>query len=332
MGTRFNALGLGAALLCATLAAPAARAADALNVRFSWKLKGEYAPYYLGNAKGIYAAKGLDVKLGEGSGAPSVLGALLQGREDAVIIPGIFALSAIQKGMPVKIIALYHPKTPVVIISHPEKPVRTPIEMEGKKIVHSAGETGTSYLPTFCRINKVDCGKVQRITVDAQTRVGQFMQKQVDMVSIYRTNDLPVAQAKVTVPYVELDLAEYGLAIPGMAVVASDAGIAAKPELLKRFLAATNEAIAATRREPAAAVDAVRKVWATAPSEDLVGKQVQATIDAVIAVPGHPVGWVDAKAIDQAVELLRDEEDIGKAKPASAFFTNDLLPAGSARG
>ena len=35
----------------------------------------------------------------------------------------IFALTAIQKGMPVKLIALYHPKTPIGIISFPDKPV-----------------------------------------------------------------------------------------------------------------------------------------------------------------------------------------------------------------
>lgn len=48
--------------------------------------------------------------------------ALVQGQEDIVVIPEIFAASAIQKGMPIKIIVLYHPKTPVVLISHPDKP------------------------------------------------------------------------------------------------------------------------------------------------------------------------------------------------------------------
>jgi len=62
---------------------------------------------------GIVIASELAVRMGEGAGSQAALGALVQGQEDIVIMPAIFAASAIQKGMPIKIIALYHPKTPV---------------------------------------------------------------------------------------------------------------------------------------------------------------------------------------------------------------------------
>jgi NitT/TauT family transport system substrate-binding protein len=101
-------------------------AQDAVNVRFSWKMKGEYGPLYMAQEQGYYAKEKLAVRMGEGAGAQAALGALLQGQEDVVILPAIFALTAIQKGMPVKIVALYHPKTPLGIISFPDKPVKTP--------------------------------------------------------------------------------------------------------------------------------------------------------------------------------------------------------------
>ena len=104
---------------CALLALGAvAHASDDVNVRFSWKFKGEYAHMYLAQDMGFYKERNLNVRMGEGAGAPAALGALLQGQEDVVILPAIFAVSAIQKGMPVKIIALYHPKAPIVLISH----------------------------------------------------------------------------------------------------------------------------------------------------------------------------------------------------------------------
>lgn len=111
------------ALLAAIVLSSAALAADDVRVRFSWKLKGEYGHLYLAQDRGFYAAKNLAVRMGEGAGSRAALGALVQGQEDVVIMPAIFAASAIQKGMPVKIIALYHPKTPVVMISHPDKPI-----------------------------------------------------------------------------------------------------------------------------------------------------------------------------------------------------------------
>ena len=91
---------LRAGALVAVLAlASSAWAADEVKVRFSWKLKGEYAHLYLAQEKGLYASKDLAVRMGEGAGAPAALGALLQGQEDVVVMPAIFAASAIQKGM-----------------------------------------------------------------------------------------------------------------------------------------------------------------------------------------------------------------------------------------
>lgn len=316
----------GVALATAFAIAAPSWAADPLNVRFSWKLKGEYAHLYLAQEAGLYAAKDLTVRMGEGAGAPAALGALLQGQEDVVVMPAIFAVSAIQKGMPIKIIALYQPKTPVVLISHPDKPVLKPKDIEGKTVAHSVGETGTSYLAVFCAVNQVDCNKVKKVQMDAQSRVPQFLQKQVDMVSLYKNNDLPVIEARVGTKFPTLDLAAYGLAIPGLAAVSSNAVIAKKPEELKRYLAAVNEGIAATRKDPKAATAAIAKSWQGGPAAEVIEAQVRATMDAIEVETGKPTGWTDAKTIAQAIELLKSDEAIGTPKPVETFYTNDLLP------
>lgn len=314
-----------AALAAALASTSAAWAADDVNVRFSWKLKGEYAHLYLAQDKGLYAAKDLAVKMGEGAGAPAALGALLQGQEDVVVMPAIFAVSAIQKGMPVKIIALYQPKTPVVLISQPDKPVLKPKDLEGKTVAHSVGETGTSYLAVFCAVNQLDCSKVKKVQMDAQSRVPQFLQKQVDVVSVYKNNDLPMIEARVGTRFPVLDLAQNGLAIPGLAAVSSNAAIAKRPEVLKRYLAAVNEGIDATRKDPKSATAAIAKAWQGGPSADVIEAQVRATMEAIEQQPGKPTGWIDPKTIAQALELLKTDEAIGTPKPVETFFTNDLL-------
>lgn len=43
-------------------------------------------------------------------------------------------------------------------------------------MVHAVGETGTSYLGTFCAVNKIDCTKIKKVQMDAQSRVAQFLQ------------------------------------------------------------------------------------------------------------------------------------------------------------
>ncbi|MEZ0168804.1 ABC transporter substrate-binding protein [Microvirga sp. TS319] len=312
------------AVIAATLASQSAMAED-INVRFSWKLKGEYGFFYLGEQKGLYKDAGLTLKLGEGAGAQAALGALIQGQEDVVVLPGIFAISAIQKGMPVKIIALYQPTTPIALISHPEKPVKTPKDLEGKTVAHAVGETGTSYLSAFCDINKVDCGKVKKIQMDAQSRVPQFLQKQVDVVSVYRTNDLPVLEERTGTTFPTLDLPEYGLGVPGLALVASNSGIEKKGATLRKFLTANAKAIDMTRADPAGATAVLKGVWQGGPSDKVIQKQIEATSASMPNPDGKPVGWIDEKVVSNAIELIKLDEDIGGVKPLSSFYTNELL-------
>ena len=98
------------------LAAPPGFAADEpFKVRFTWKIKGPYAPLYVAQDKGLFAKQGLAVTMGEGAGGQAAMAALMQGQEDAVVAPGVYALTTVSKGMPVKIVALYHPATPLAI-------------------------------------------------------------------------------------------------------------------------------------------------------------------------------------------------------------------------
>jgi NitT/TauT family transport system substrate-binding protein len=326
--TLTRALWVSLALASAVAATGTARADDQVKVRFSWKLKGEYGPMYLARQSGFFTTEKLNVRMGEGAGAPAALGALLQGQEDVVVLPGIFAVSAIQKGMPIKLIAVYHPKTPVVIISHPDKPAVKPKDIEGKSIAISVGETGTTYLSAFAAKNGVDFDKVKRVQVDAQSRVNYFLQNQVDLVTVYRSNDLPALVKQTGIQFPMIDMAQYGLAIPGLAVVSSDAIIAKKNDILRRFLAAVDKGITATRRDPKAASLALLEAWAAGPSLDVVEAEVRATTDAIEASPGHPPGWIEMSLITGSLDLLKTDptENVGTPKPADVFFTNDLLP------
>ena len=302
-----------------------AAAQDPVNVRFSWKMKGEYGPLFMAQEKGAYAKEKLAVRMGEGAGAQAALGALLQGQEDVVILPAVFALTAIQKGMPVKLIAIYHPRTPIGIISFPDKPVRTPKDLEGKTIAHAVGETGTSYLDAFCKLNNVDCAKVTKVQMNSQSRMPQFLQRQVDLVTVYTNVDLPLIEQQTKQKYVLLDMPKYGFSIPGLAVVTSDANIAAKPDLLKRYLRATAQGITDTKANNDEATKAMIKNWSGAPDAAIVGDQVRLTAEAIPVPSGHMIGWIDDKLIVDTLELLKSSGEIDAPKPTSAYYTNSLL-------
>jgi NitT/TauT family transport system substrate-binding protein len=148
----------------------------------------------------------------------------------------------------------------------------------------------------------------------------------VDVVSVYRSNDLPVLESKVGTKFPILDLTQYGLAVPGMAVVASNEGIRQKGALLRNFLAATGKAIEMARADPKAATAAIKEVWQAGPSDEIVQQQIEATSISIPSSDSAPVGWIDEKAISGALKLISKVESIGDPKPASMFYTNELLP------
>lgn len=326
-----NRRGLRLPLLAAAMVAFAAisvgpvNAQDQVNVRFSWKLKGEYGPLFLAREEGLFKKNNLQVRLGEGAGAPAALAALVQGQEDAVVLPGVFALSAVQKGIPIKLIALYHPKTPVVLISWPEKPVNKPQDLIGLTVGHSVGETGTTYLDAFLRLNGIDPSKVNRVTMDAQSRVPAFIHHQIDTVSVYQTNDLPILEEKQGTKFVTMDMVKYGLSVPGLAIVTSDYNIAKKPDVMRRFLAAAAQGVLDAKKDVKAATAALRKNWPNAPDEHAVTEQVAATVEAIPVPEGHEVGWVGQKTIADSLALLKSSGEISAPKPADSYYTNALL-------
>ena len=168
-----------------------AQAAQKVTVRFTWKLKGEYAPLFVALDKGYYTSEGLDVDLAEGSGAQTVLKLLAGGNEKFGYGPAVSAAQAVSQGFPVKVIALYQTRAPMGVISFPEVPLKTPKDLEGKRLAISVGETFGDMLGPFTRINDVDMSKIQRIQMDASARSAQFLTRKIDVMSVYLSNELP---------------------------------------------------------------------------------------------------------------------------------------------
>ncbi|GAA4132666.1 ABC transporter substrate-binding protein [Aminobacter aganoensis] len=309
------------------LASNSSSANDLVKVRFSWKLKGEYAFFYLGKDQGVYEKHGLDVQLGEGAGAQAALGSLVQGNEDVVIVPAIFAISAIQKGVPVKIAALYQPTTPFAFISHPDRPVATPKDMEGRSLAVSTGDTATAYLSIFCKKNEVDCSKINQVQLDPQVKIPQFLQNKIDMITVYTNVDLPLIEERSGIKFAVLDLPKFGLSVPGLAAVVSNDSVTKSSETLKRFFAATSDAIDLTREDPSKAAAALRRAWSAAPPEDLIKQSVIATSLTLQDGKEKPNGWIDGQVISDAQDLVLSTEAGASKKAVSEYYTNSLLEA-----
>src|SRR6266480_184524 len=188
-----------------------AQTPEKITIRFTWKLKGEYAPLFVALDKGYYRAEGLEVELAEGSGAQTVLKLLASGNEKFGYGPAVSAAQAVSQGLPVIVVALYQTKAPMGVISFPDVPLKSPKDLEGKRLAISVGETVGDMLGPFTRINNVDIGKIQQIQMDASARTTQFLTRKIDVMSVYLSNEWPQIEKRAGVKFNILRVADFCL-------------------------------------------------------------------------------------------------------------------------
>ena len=302
-----------------------AQASEKVTVRFTWKFKGEYAPLFLALDKGYYKAEGLDVDLAEGSGAQTVLKLLASGNEKFGYGPAVAAATAISQGLPVKVIALYQTGAPMGVISFPDMPLKTPKDLEGKRLAISVGETFGDMLIPFTRINHVDIGKISQIQMDSSARTTQFLTRKVDIMSVYLSNELPQVEKRAGVKFNVLKVSDFGLNVLGASMMVGNAFAEQSPETVKKLLRATAKGYRDAMASPKEAAKAMAKYMKVPEDPDVLDRQVEETVVSTNAPAGKPLGWQESADWEANLALLKETGGISDVKPLNAYYSNDYL-------
>jgi NitT/TauT family transport system substrate-binding protein len=317
------AYALLALLSVSAIALPVAvQAAEKVTVRFTWKLKGEYAPLFVALDKGYYKDEGLDVDLAEGSGAQTVLKLVANGTEQFGYGPAVAVAQAVSKDIPVVVVALYQTKAPMGVISFPNVPFKTPKDLEGKRLAISVGETFGDMLGTFTKMNKVDIDRINRIQMADAARATQFLSKDIDVMSVYLSNELPQLEKKTGVKFNVLKVSDFGLNLVGASIFVGIEYAAKNPETVKKLLRATNKGFKDAMANPVAAAKIMEKHFNIPVDPEVLAEQVKATVESTNAPAGKPIGWQEATDWDANLKLLKETEAISVVKPVDMYFTN----------
>src|SRR5712692_5899950 len=314
---------VGAVLATGTPQPVLSQAAEKLTVRFTWKLKGEYAPLFVALDKGYYKTEGLDVELAEGSGAQTVLKLLASGNEKFGYGPAVSAAQAVSQGLPLKVVALYQTRAPMGVISFPDVPLKTPKDLEGKRLAISVGETFGDMLGPFTRINHVDIGKIQQIQMDASARSTQFLTRKIDIMSVYLSNELPQVEKRAGVKFNVLRVSEFGLNLLGASVIVGNAFAEQNPEIVRKLLRATAKGYRDAMANPKEAAKLIAKYMKVPEDPDVLDQQVEATVISTNAPQGRPLGWQERADWEANLLLLKETGGVSELKPLAAYYSND---------
>jgi NitT/TauT family transport system substrate-binding protein len=317
--------GLATAFAATTWQQACAQAPEKVTVRFTWKLKGEYAPLFVALDKGYYKSEGLDVDLAEGSGAQTVLKLLASGNEKFGYGPAVSAAQAVSQGLPVKVVALYQTRAPMGVISFPDVPLKVPKDLEGKRLAISVGETFGDMLGPFTRINHVDIGKIQQIQMDASARSTQFLTRKIDIMSVYLSNELPQIEKRAGVRFNVLRVSEFGLNLLGASMIVGNAFAEQNPEIVKKLLRATAKGYRDAMANPKEAAKLMAKYMKVPEDPDVLDLQVEATVVSTNAPQGKPLGWQERSDWEANLSLLKETGGVSELKALGAYYSNDYL-------
>jgi NitT/TauT family transport system substrate-binding protein len=310
-----------------------ADAGDAVSFRLDWTLSGYQLPFYWAKEKGYYARENLDVDIKEGAGSGKTV-ALIAGRQDDLgLADFMFMAVGAAKGMHIKGIFGEIQDGAWAIISAADNPIKKPEDLIGRSIATTADHK--SMLDLLLALNKIPADKVQIQVTGAATRNTVFVNGQVDsFISIVIGSPLDLVvraqQGKGKAVYF-MPFADFGIAPMGQGIVAHERVIAEKPDMLRRFLRASAQAlndIVKPERTDEAVDIAMRLSGARDERRDSVKLQWLESVPRLRTknTEGHPYGWMSDKNWAVSVDILLKTGQVEKPIPPERLYTNEFLP------
>jgi NitT/TauT family transport system substrate-binding protein len=308
------------------LAVPMTAAAqDKVSLRLNWYLGGLHVPFYYGKERGFFAAEGIDLTINEGRGSANTVQVVAAGSDTFGMADSSSVIVTAAKGAEVKSVMSLLNSTGFSVVSLVENGIKTPKDLEGKRVAVSPGDPLGSLLQAVCKANNVDCGKISMVQVDPAAKVVTVLEKKADALLGGADDQYFLIKQRGGNP-AAMRYADWGANIVGMTIVAKNETLQKNPDLVRRFLRASVKSWEEAKKNPGAAVDAALKA-----KPDL---NRQSTLDQMLVdfdlldsknSKGR-IGWGAQADWDQTLAILKNYRDLQTSQPWTAFHTNDFLP------
>src|SRR6476659_11108556 len=129
-----------AALAALAASATMATAQDAVSLRLNWYFGGLHVPFYYGKEKGFYKDEGIDLTINEGRGSANTVQVVAAGSDTFGLDDSSSVILTASKGADVKSVMSLLNTTGYSVVSLADAGIRTPKDLEGKKVAVTAGD------------------------------------------------------------------------------------------------------------------------------------------------------------------------------------------------
>ena len=275
--------------LAAVLTMGAAQAQNTpIKFQLDWRFEGPAALFLTPVAKGYFKDEKLDVTVDAGNGSGGAVtrvasGTYDMGFADLASLMEFHANNPDAPNKPVAVMVVYN-NTPASVMSLKKTGIKTPADLNGKKLGAPGFDAGRRAFPIFTKANNIP--GVQWISMDPPLRETMLARGDVDAITGFTFTSLLNLEARgvkaedvAILPY-----SDFGVKLYGNVVIASPKLIKENPAAIKAFLKAFTKGAKDVMANPTAAINDV-KARDGILNVPLEIRRLQLAIDTVINSP-----------------------------------------------
>ena len=228
-------LSVGAVLLSGGMKA---QADDKMTLTLNFLAQPAQAGFFLAKEKGYYKDVGIDLTIVEGKGSSTTAQITAAGQNDVGFIGGGVAISFINKGAPLKIIAAPIQGNFMSLGFLTSTNIKTPQDLIGKTVAVCPGCAQIPMLKAMLVKANIPESKVKIINVDQSAHVSMLEEHKIDAAA-GDPNSVSIEMAHRGDKVSDMFFQDWGIKLVNFVLAARTDKLKANPDLYKRFVAAS---------------------------------------------------------------------------------------------
>ncbi|MGA1060017.1 MAG: ABC transporter substrate-binding protein [Burkholderiaceae bacterium] len=265
-----------------------AQAQTPIKFQLDWRFEGPSAFFLLPAAKGYFKAEGLDVTVDSGKGSGAAVTRVASGTydigfADLAAVMEFHANNPTAENKPVAVMMVYN-NTPAAVLALKKSGIKTPADLNGKKLGAPVFDAGRKAFPIFEAANNIK--GVQWTAMDPPLRETMLARGDVDAITGFGFTSLLNLEARGVKPedIVIMPYPDHGVKLYGNAIIASPKLLKENPDAVKAFLRAFAKGAKDVMSNPEAAIAVVKERDGII-NTNLEVRRIKLAIDAVVASP-----------------------------------------------
>jgi len=321
----------GGAALASGLPFRSAFAADKIVLRTNWLFYGSHAIFFLGIDRGMYEKNNLDVIVKQGNGSGNTVRLVANKDTDFAYASAVTMMKLAAQGAPVISVATIDATGTDAVIVNPDAGIKTFKDLEGKKVLTTAGAGVNTMFPVAAANAKVDVNKIQLTNVAESALVQSYLQGLAPAMLGGMDNKPAEIEANGGKPPLIFNYADYGVYQPGYAIVAHRDTVKDKADEVRRFVQATLTATKAAAQDPDAAIKSLIN-WKASTEDEKERVQARKVLDVTLSILYSPnnkqkrLGLNVPEDWQSALDLLQKYTEFKTDMKADQFYTNEFVP------